>query len=123
METRFMTRIYVRHMSLSSTKCTRVENKFAELESALLASAPREFAAHFLAIFSAFCRHRPQSHSSQRVEKLCVAGRRANREWPSYPTWGTGDRGRTLGCQRTSCIFFIFGNRTSDYVDSPSIGD
>jgi hypothetical protein len=47
METRFMLRIYVRHTFLSSTKRTRAETKFAELESALLVSATRESAAHF----------------------------------------------------------------------------
>src|SRR5216683_4238883 len=107
METRFMAHIYVRHTSLSSTKRTRAENKFAELERALLVSAPREFAGHFLAIFSAFCRHRPRSHSSKRVDKLCVAGRRANQEWPSCPAREPAMTATPLGPIRK---LLFFGN-------------
>jgi hypothetical protein len=38
MEIRFMACIYVEHIFLSSAKRIRAENKFAELESALLAN-------------------------------------------------------------------------------------
>jgi hypothetical protein len=35
MEIRFMARIYVEHIFLSSIKCTRTENNFADLEYVL----------------------------------------------------------------------------------------
>ena len=80
-------------MSLSSTKRTGAKNKFAELEGMLLASAPREVAAHFPAIFGNSAGivgsrlHRKESGncSRQAVERIgkgpsCLAQRGANRE-------------------------------------------
>jgi hypothetical protein len=68
METRFMPCIYVRHTYLSSTKRTRAENKFVELERVLLASRARESAANFQPIFSGFQRiFRPTNLCAQHI--------------------------------------------------------
>jgi hypothetical protein len=93
---------------MSIEKHTLTENKSAGFGKSIACESAHEFAADFPAIFSGFCRYRPQSYSSERVEKLCNANRGANREVPSCPAQGVTATETPLGQRELLYLFLIF---------------